>query len=36
VLAPAVLLVGLAGALAASTAARKGLRINPVEALRQE
>jgi ABC-type antimicrobial peptide transport system permease subunit len=36
VLATAVLLVGLAGALAASTAARKGLRINPVEALRQE
>ena len=36
VLAVAVTLVALAGMLAAAIAARRGLRINPVEALREE
>jgi predicted permease len=36
VMVSAVLLVGAAGVLAAASAARHGLRINPVEALRQE
>jgi putative ABC transport system permease protein len=36
VVATAVVTVGLVGMLAATTAARSGLRINPVEALRQE
>jgi putative ABC transport system permease protein len=36
VLAAALLVMSLVGMLAATTAARNGLRINPVEALRQE